>query len=720
MQISDRIIRPDKEATMWIVAIGISTAVTFILAYFCITAGIYNVFPHLFYITIVVASYVFPVAGVLYTILLSLGYIGIQFYLVPEAQTSILGIDTIIRTFAFISVSVVVSLTSSIIRKRGETYRALLAGSPSGIVLLSGAGKILEYNKVFADFFTSGPTDLIGRDIQSLTREPENLSVVLSSIEENKTTPAVIPFISKDTDTLWLHVTGSLNTDGSLIVGVSDFSLLKQAQEQRENDQLILLSLINNIPEPVWMRDAEGILLTANKRFFDITSKNPSEENVTTNISRIFSVSGDDRQVITTGVPYQSVETITVHNTEIRHITVKKSPILDASGAVIGMTGLAFDSTSQIRMQEEIRQREEQLQHIVGANPMGILVIDRERNVLLVNQALEILLGMEKKEIMQAKTIRELFGLPEDPPLLLEVMLEDEVDLALEQYFPNNYHPSPTVPGAFEVIEFFPLMDEGRGMFLRFTAARIITSAGDTYGAIATIENYTELQTITQTLEMSEERFKTAARIATDFIFEIDHATGMVSWFSDREMVILSGSLITSRPCHIDEIIAHIKQEDRERVAAAFSSHLTVKKPLFLEFQVLENSGQFRVWSLQAEVMPSRGRKDLRTIGVVSDITTKRLHEKRERDAFAAIEENIAQFAILGDHIRNPLQAISGYNDMREGDYKKEIQEQIVIVNKIVDQLDKGWIKSDSIREFLRRNYGLMDPKQTLYPDLEE
>jgi|GEM_PF-1122980 len=723
MPISDRIVRTDTEAVMWIFAIGITTAVTFILAYFCLSAGIYNVFPHLFYITIVVASYIFPVYGIIYTILLSLGYIGFQFSLVPEVTTTTIGIDAIIRAIAFISVSVVVSLTSSLIRRREATYQAILSSTPSGIVQISEDGKILDCNQVFLDFFSLKSQKLIEKDIFSFCKEPDNLKDFISSIKKGKSVPTIIPFTSTHADPSWLYINGAFHTNGSYMLGFSDLSELKQIREEREKDRCVLASLIDNIPEPVWMRDVNGILLASNRRFKEITHTDTTcvgKEDCNYTVAPFFGFLKEDQDVIRTGHFFQSTETISFSDIGTCHFKIMKSPIIDLSGAVIGITGVAFNITQLVQMQDEIQQREEQLQTVVGANPIGILVIDKEKNVLLVNHALEILLGTEKTEIMQTENLWELFGYPSKRPLLLEVMLEGEVDLALEQHFKGVYHPSPTVPGAFEAIQFFPASGMKKAMWLRFTAARITNPKGEIFGAIETIENYTELHDMTETLGMSEERFRTAARMATDFIFELDHATHMVSWFSDKETIILNDTLTTSRSYHIDEIVANIIEEDQERISATFYSHMETMEPISLEFRVIEESNTSRVWMVQAEVMPVSQGMSKRTIGVVSDITTTRLHEQRERDAYAAIEENIAQFAILGDHIRNPLQAITGYNDIRDGNYKEQIQEQIVIVNKIVDQLDRGWIRSDSIRGFLRRNYGLMDEKRILYPELDE
>lgn len=63
------------------------------------------------------------------------------------------------------------------------------------------------------------------------------------------------------------------------------------------------------------------------------------------------------------------------------------------------------------------------------------------------------------------------------------------------------------------------------------------------------------------------------------------------------------------------------------------------------------------------------------------------------------------QFAILGDHVRHPLQVIMARADLMEDEETAaSIREQVRRINAIVRQLDRGWVESHAIREFLRRN----------------
>ncbi|MDT8357764.1 MAG: PAS domain S-box protein [Methanomicrobiaceae archaeon] len=89
------------------------------------------------------------------------------------------------------------------------------------------------------------------------------------------------------------------------------------------------------------------------------------------------------------------------------------------------------------------------------------------------------------------------------------------------------------------------------------------------------------------------------------------------------------------------------------------------------------------------------------------DITERQEIERLKRDAFRQIEKNMEQFAILNDHIRNPLQAMVGLSLLNASDDEvtEKILAQAEVINRIVDQLDQGWIESEKIRDWLRKYY---------------
>jgi PAS domain S-box-containing protein len=87
------------------------------------------------------------------------------------------------------------------------------------------------------------------------------------------------------------------------------------------------------------------------------------------------------------------------------------------------------------------------------------------------------------------------------------------------------------------------------------------------------------------------------------------------------------------------------------------------------------------------------------------DITDRKQMEAAKRKALEQIEKNIEQFAILGDHIRNPLAVIVGLSSMVPGDVTDKIILQAKEIDRIITQLDMGWIESENVRGFIKKYY---------------
>lgn len=78
--------------------------------------------------------------------------------------------------------------------------------------------------------------------------------------------------------------------------------------------------------------------------------------------------------------------------------------------------------------------------------------------------------------------------------------------------------------------------------------------------------------------------------------------------------------------------------------------------------------------------------------------------ERERMEAYRQIERNIEQFAVLTDHIRNPLQVVQGMADLIDDERAAEkIREQVRQIKAILRQLDEGWVESEKVREYLNR-----------------
>lgn len=90
---------------------------------------------------------------------------------------------------------------------------------------------------------------------------------------------------------------------------------------------------------------------------------------------------------------------------------------------------------------------------------------------------------------------------------------------------------------------------------------------------------------------------------------------------------------------------------------------------------------------------------------MVRDVTE--LHEmyRRELQAIEQMEENLGQLAAVNDQIRNPLAIISSLTELSENEYHAEIEEQVDRINRMVDEIDLGFVATDKVRTYLRKYY---------------
>ncbi len=152
-------------------------------------------------------------------------------------------------------------------------------------------------------------------------------------------------------------------------------------------------------------------------------------------------------------------------------------------------------------------------------------------------------------------------------------------------------------------------------------------------------------------------------------------------------------------------LLDRVHPGDRERVTAELERSIRAREDYVTDYRICLPGGEEHwVHSIRRFAYDADGRA-VSSHGIMYDITDRKHHEAIRQQAYDQIEHNMEQFAILGDHVRHPLQVILARADlMEDGETAASIREQVRRINEIVRQLDRGWVESHAIREFLRRN----------------
>ena len=92
-------------------------------------------------------------------------------------------------------------------------------------------------------------------------------------------------------------------------------------------------------------------------------------------------------------------------------------------------------------------------------------------------------------------------------------------------------------------------------------------------------------------------------------------------------------------------------------------------------------------------------------LAIGRDISERQQLEDLKKRALLQIEENIERLAILNDSIRNPLTVIIALAEMGDTEIDRKISKEAWAINETINQLDRGWLVSRKVKEFLKKHY---------------
>ncbi len=375
---------------------------------------------------------------------------------------------------------------------------------------------------------------------------------------------------------------------------------------------------------------------------------------------------------------------------EVRWVREMIQNVPENQGIPAHVQGAIYDITGQKRVEQELRESEERFRRIFEESGIGILLVDQSGRIARSNPAFQRMLGYSEDEL-DGMNIRDI-TYPEDLP----------ATLALYEKMAEGGTGSGKLEKRY-------ITKDGRIIWGRKTVTHLRDQKGKPLRAISLVEDITGRKLIEEALQESEERFRSIfeeSPIGIEYYDPdgrlIDVNPAALRIFGVQDIQDVRGFDLFADP--------NLPEEERRKLRQGEAVHFTTQ----FDFDLVKTHGLYetsrtgrRYLDILVTGIPRAGENRLGGyIVLVSDTTDRMLAENLRKKAYDQIEQNIEQFAILGDHVRQPLQVILGMVDL-ESNGKKEmeiIRSQVNRINAIVRQLDEGWIESRKIREFLRRH----------------
>jgi len=182
-----------------------------------------------------------------------------------------------------------------------------------------------------------------------------------------------------------------------------DISERKRAEEELRASEGRLRTLVQTLPDLVWLKDQDGVYLSCNQmfeRFFgarevDIIGKT-DYDFVDKELADFFVM--HDRKAMAAAKPSTNEEWITFAD-DGRRVLMEtiKTPMYDDRGALIGVLGIGRDITERKRTEEELRASEARYRGLVELFPEAIY-IHTGGKLVFANSHGARLLGFERPE----------------------------------------------------------------------------------------------------------------------------------------------------------------------------------------------------------------------------------------------------------------------------------------------------------------------------------
>jgi len=247
-----------------------------------------------------------------------------------------------------------------------------------------------------------------------------------------------------------------------------------------------------------------------------------------------------------------------------------------------------------------------ELDQLFNAVADGLLVIDKDFNIICVNKAFLRLTGLSKRKVLGKKC----YAVFHDPSCQTH-------DCPLVKICEDNHKIEHEVEKELQ---------DGTRIPYFLTATPFQEPDGKLAGIIENFKDITKYKQIEKTLRETEERFRIAAENAGDLIYEWNIMNGNIEWFGDIDGLLGYAPGEFPRTKEARDKIIH--PEDHDRVMAGIEGHLKERGPYFQEYRVVTKYGDVLYWTDSATALWDENNRPYKWIGVITDISAQRRAEK--------------------------------------------------------------------------------------------
>lgn len=273
------------------------------------------------------------------------------------------------------------------LRKSQAELQTILNSSPAKIYVEDLEGRYTFANQTFLNIFHSELDDILGKtphalfpaEVADAFRANERLLLKQGGVQQfEETTP-----INGEERVYWSSKFLLRDEQGEVyaLCGMStDITDRKAAEQALHSSQSFLQTVLETAPVAIFWKDRQGVYQGANTKtaeIFGLTSTadiiHHTDDQLAWPADLVDIVRAEDQHIVTTGQAYLNIvqNTVLPTNREV-WLEVKKVPLRDAEGRIVGILGTAHDITTRKRAELELQDLTSRLTLALQAGAYGI------------------------------------------------------------------------------------------------------------------------------------------------------------------------------------------------------------------------------------------------------------------------------------------------------------------------------------------------------------
>ena len=432
-------------------------------------------------------------------------------------------------------------------------------------------------------------------------------------------------------------------------------ALVRRGRQLQAAQQRLVLaatghqSILSSLPDPVWMKDRNGVFLACNPAFAALFGKSiadivGSTMFELTSAEQARQARRRDAVASESGRPVDDEEWFRFASTGHSSLLLTtRVPVFDDAGKLAGIVGICHDVTELRRTEEELRKRASYQRALIDNFPFMVWLKDTEGLFLAANQHVAAAAGLSESRALIGKSDFDLWP----------------TDLA-NAYRADDQHVM-TTRRSREVQE--ELAQGGERRWVETYKAPVVDERGDLLGTIGFARDVSERRRMEQMLRESEAHFRAFFENNTAPMLLMDPANHVIIEGNAAAAKYYGYDLTQLAGMSIQELDAL----SFEQLSAIREDVLAGRKQQLLRQHRLAN-GAVR----EVEIHPSPIELDGKVVvfTIIHDVTDRVSAERalaRERDLFSA--GPVVVFALTPEpgwpvqQVSSNVQAILGYTE---------------------------------------------------------